>query len=417
MRQALALLVAVLTIHAFAQTNKLVVHEWGTFTSLQDDTGRALPGINADDEPLPNFVESIPINYEVASKFSKAVPRLHPQVTMRLETPVVYFYPPADAKLPMTVTFSAKFNGGLLTQFFPKAQVSEMSRTSKQIVRVDPNGAGTLTWKDIKIGVMGKMMETNERVWTAPRETQSAMITTQDGTGEKFLFYRGVGNLDSPVKVLHDGGKFFVRATSDRSEYQPDAESMFLVQIREDGSCAFHQFHQGDGIGLKLNEATADHFAGADFSSNLNRLRSAMQTSLVQAGLKADEAMAMLNTWQQSYFKSPGMRLFFVVPPAWTNTVLPITVSEPVEITRVMVGRIELITPEQRSSIATIAGAKDVKAKSVSDAYANLGRFRDALLLDAAKKTPELAAFLKSRGIQFADMGDQPVAMRSDPGH
>lgn len=412
MRFGLVFLIGVLTIHAFGQSNKLVVHEWGTFTSLQDDNGRALPGINADDEPLPGFVASIPINYEVTSKFSKAVPRLHPQVTMRLETPVVYFYPPADAKLPMTVTFSAKFNGGLLTQFFPKAQVSEMSLTPKQIVRVDSNGAGTLTWKDIKIGVMGKMMETNERVWTAPRETSSAMITTRDGTGEKFLFYRGVGNLDSPVKVLHDGGKFFVRSTSDRSDYQPDAECMFLVQIRGDGSCAFHRFRQGDGIGLKLNEATADHFADADFSSNLNRLRNAMQDSLVHAGLKADEAMAMLNTWEQSYFKSAGMRLFFVVPPAWTNATLPITVSEPAEITRVMVGRIELVTPEQRDAIATIAAAKDLKAKSTSDAYANLGRFRDALLLDAAKKTPALDAFLKSRGIQFADMGDQPVAMK-----
>jgi len=29
----------------------LVVHEWGTFTTLQDDEGRELSGINIDDEP------------------------------------------------------------------------------------------------------------------------------------------------------------------------------------------------------------------------------------------------------------------------------------------------------------------------------------------------------------------------------
>ena len=34
----------------------LVVHEWGTFTSLQDEEGRCLGGINSDDEPVPDFV-------------------------------------------------------------------------------------------------------------------------------------------------------------------------------------------------------------------------------------------------------------------------------------------------------------------------------------------------------------------------
>ena len=34
---------------------ELVVHEWGTFTGLQDDDGRELAGINIDDEPLPTL--------------------------------------------------------------------------------------------------------------------------------------------------------------------------------------------------------------------------------------------------------------------------------------------------------------------------------------------------------------------------
>jgi hypothetical protein len=36
-----------------------------------------------------------------------------------------------------------------------------------------------------------------------------------------------------------------------------------------------------------------------------------MKESLMQAGLFAEEADAMLNTWELSYFKSPGWRLFF----------------------------------------------------------------------------------------------------------
>ncbi len=39
--------------------DKLMVHEWGTFTSLQDEAGRQLGGINVDDEPLPTFVHDL----------------------------------------------------------------------------------------------------------------------------------------------------------------------------------------------------------------------------------------------------------------------------------------------------------------------------------------------------------------------
>jgi hypothetical protein len=40
------------------ESAELVVHEWGTFTSLQDERGDALAGINIDDEPLPDFVQT-----------------------------------------------------------------------------------------------------------------------------------------------------------------------------------------------------------------------------------------------------------------------------------------------------------------------------------------------------------------------
>ena len=35
------------------------IHEWGTFTALQDESGQALSGINTDDEPVPKFVHGI----------------------------------------------------------------------------------------------------------------------------------------------------------------------------------------------------------------------------------------------------------------------------------------------------------------------------------------------------------------------
>lgn len=52
-------LLCLFSVCARAGTNELVVHEWGTFTSLQDETGRAIGGINSDDEPVPRFVHDL----------------------------------------------------------------------------------------------------------------------------------------------------------------------------------------------------------------------------------------------------------------------------------------------------------------------------------------------------------------------
>jgi hypothetical protein len=132
----------------------------------------------------------------------------------------------------------------------------------------------------------------------------------------------------------------------------------------------------------------------------------------------------MLNTWELSYFKAPGTRVFFTVPQTWTDKVLPLNLSQPADVTRVMVGRIELVTPRHRELLKTIAatvpvpdlkevvwamaklrddaarrdeynalasGRGDarelgVKVPPVYQAFLDLSRFRTALVLDAAAK-------------------------------
>src|SRR5256885_9674535 len=96
MKRFFARLLCLLSICAHASTHALIVHEWGTFTSLQDETGRTIGGINNDDEPVPKFVPDLnrllilrpdqlpPVCYQGA-------PRCHPDGTLRLETPVLTF--------------------------------------------------------------------------------------------------------------------------------------------------------------------------------------------------------------------------------------------------------------------------------------------------------------------------------------
>src|SRR4051794_12112908 len=79
--------------------NRLAVHEWGTFTVLQNEKGQPIGGVNTDDEPVPGFVHTLDGPFienvnRAPSLLSKSFPRCDPSVTVRLETPVLYFHAP-----------------------------------------------------------------------------------------------------------------------------------------------------------------------------------------------------------------------------------------------------------------------------------------------------------------------------------
>src|SRR5688500_7553005 len=83
----------------------LVGPEWGTVRVLQDEQGRSVGAINTDDEPLPDFVHNLSgalngPSSPLPTVHFKGVVRNHPDVYTRLETPVIYFYPPGGQ--PMT---------------------------------------------------------------------------------------------------------------------------------------------------------------------------------------------------------------------------------------------------------------------------------------------------------------------------
>lgn len=183
----------------------LVVHEWGTFTSFQDPDGATIAGINVDDEPVPSFVHrlnGLPIltagSYPAA--WSQGAPRCHPGVTLRLETPVLYFYPHSAFRSEQLIEVEASFPSGWLTEFFPfaAADVPGFPDTLNAATR------GSLKWSDLRLSQPGspKLPQTSERVWLAPRKVQSAVVTTANGEeAEKYLFYRGVAHLDAPLAV------------------------------------------------------------------------------------------------------------------------------------------------------------------------------------------------------------------------
>lgn len=352
---------SLLSASAHAEQN-LIVHEWGTFTSIQNTQGENLHGYFINSEPVPAFVHKIgnlilPFRgilsdaspYYPYYPYNNGLgrPKQNPDIVMRLETPVMYFYPAPSAKLPLSLNVKVGMVGGWLTEFYPRAEANITADDVKIDRPLRKDFKGTLSWQDIKIGGEGVGPDTTDKVWLAPRKTQSARVSSVSGESEKYLFYRGVANVASPLRVSRDKSTLLIGGSEKSWRFRHDnahIQDIWLVDIDRTGNLAFRHVPEiGDAADPKTTVSVAANFNNEDYATeNLQKLEDAMHTALVHEGLFADEATAMLETWEEAYFKAPGTRVFFLVPRQWVDHYLPLDISLPAEIERVMVGRIEL---------------------------------------------------------------------------
>jgi hypothetical protein len=392
--------------------DRLVVHEWGTFTSLQDEQGRELAGINIDDEPVPNFVHNLNpflVSRPVLSSLhwqyrSKGAPRHHPQITMRLETPVLYFHLPEGQREPLRIDVSVRFQGGWLTEFYPKAHADAegLKNGLFDFGALSPATKSSLAWSDLKVGGEGEFPETAEHVWLAPRKVEAANVTNVEGQSERYLFYRGVGQIRNPLRATLDRKSGQVALHANFQQALGPGESaripqLWLISVQKDGRCAYRQLDGFDvsADGQRELATSTYRFEKSDYQTeNRDRLEAAMHAALVADGLYADEATALLSTWQRSYFASPGLRLFYLVPRVWTDHYLPLTLSREADVHRVMIGRLELIGDEQRTLL-----------DQLSDMEVSDGSWIDMIPESAARER-----FLTGR----SDFGDLGVEIPAD---
>ncbi len=441
--------------------DKLIVHEWGTFTSLQNETGSQLAGINIDDEPVPKFVHNLnphvlQSSFTLREVLSKGAPQRHPYVTMRLETPVIYFYPPKTASTPLKLDVDVAFRGGWLTEYYPNAMASApgLKENTFEFGPISAETVGRLSWRGLTIGTDQSGPETTEHVWTAPRNTTATSVITPEGEAEKYLFYRGVGNIRAPLSIAQNtrDRQLTIRGNFEKMlavGEQAAIHGAWLVHIRADGLTAFRripEFRATNDSGAVLATFGSQFDAGDYRAVNSNELRRDMHRALVDEGLFEDEAHAMLSTWNRAYFQKPGLRVFFTVPRQWTDFHLPLQISAPAETERVMMGRIELISPEQRALLDRLAqtatsdgqwisqvwkspnaqsfltghsdfGDLGVDIPSDYQMYLALGRFRNALVVAEYRERPteSLRKFIRTYQLeQFEPPRDTASAQRSD---
>lgn len=387
----------------------LVVHEWGTFTSFQDAKGATISGINVDDEPVPGFVHRLGdvtifgLNARPAT-WSQGAPSCHPDVTLRLETPVLYFYPPAGWQ-PQPLDVQAEFTGGWLTEFYPAATATGAGFPKT----LNDQARSSLTWRQVTLdpAASALMPQTSSHVWLAPRKVQATVVLNPETReAEKYLFYRGVGHLDAPVLIRERQAGFDIALRPGQFELTA-LPRVWLVDVLPGGAVRYLTL---DGGGRSISAAFPAAVGG--MASQLPDLRRELAAALIAQGLFADEAAAMLDTWRLSYFESEGLRAFFLLPRSWTDARLPLKISTPADVTRVMVGRVELVSAHQRAMLAKLQSLPDTSfplqplraqdptlpmsalyreaGREVPESltvYESLGRFRDALLIHELKGT------------------------------
>lgn len=355
---------AVLAGFPFAelQAGPLTVHEWGTFTSVSGSDGALLPGLEREEQQLPPFVYS----HAGFSPANKGWSRPVANVTIKMETPVIYFY----SDEPRSVTVDVKFHGGSISQWYPQRSGGEaMSGVATRLaglpaaeeldkaipVNFAKSYQGSASWRiDVLAPDAGDTFST-VREWETPQMLRSfssiphwlrARVPGANkirGTDPKrevegFIFYRGIGNFPLPFSAKCEGGSLVLGNSGAAA-----IPFLFVYEKRAafpDGVAWWSgSLEAGKSQRVPLLKSFGDVSAALVLEREFPR-------QLERAGLTAAEAKALIATWRESYFERDGLRVFWIVPREFTDAVLPISIApRPEKLERVLVGRSEVLTP------------------------------------------------------------------------
>ena len=339
----------------------LTVHEWGTFTSVAGENGSAIEwdALGCKDD-LPGFV----------NEFGYRGFKWRLRGTVRMETPVIYFYSPREIEAHVSVAFPQ----GLITEWYPHGNYEVFQTAgaggSPRRLAANLNGidtslktvTGVMDWDHINVQpntAPALPLESGASRYYAARETEAAPLAVGD-QHEKFLFYRGVGRFQVPLNVrLSAAGTILVENRG------ADAVPAVILFENRGGRFGYRN------AGLVEQTLTLDPPAlEADFS----QLRYELENALVDQGLFLKEAQAMVETWRDSWFEE-GARLIYIMPSHSVDAILPLRVEPaPLRTARVFVGRIELLSPD------TLRTVENALANGDRSTIARYRRFLEPIL-------------------------------------
>jgi hypothetical protein len=377
-----------------------VVHEWGTFLSVEGSDGVTLGGMVDSEEELPHFVQERDLDG-----------RSRATMLSKMETPVTYFY----TDRPRRVSVRVAMPKGLLTHWFPHARAFGPPKGEKPAA---PEAGSFLDWGQFDVipdtravkgngasgpqsrGDLQLFQVAGDSTWRFARETDAALVKFRSAGRdryEKFLFYRGLGSFELPLEVRSAGADDRLRLTLRNRGEQP-MRGLFLIWVDK----ATLRFAALDDLSSgTVREVDAAPVLGNRMLLNegVPRVKEAVAAALVKEGLYPKEAQAMVNTWEKSYFRTEGLRILSVLPRPAVDAAIPIKIEPaPDELVRVMVGRVEVLTPDMERRVEEQVAKLDAKDPKVQEAAVTeldrLGRLKEPVLrrILATAKTAEVRA-------------------------
>jgi len=337
-----------------AQPDSLVAHEWGTFTSVANESGDPVAWASwTGPADLPCFVE------RMDGKNWKAIL----SGLVRMETPVLYFYSPR----PVTLSVHVDFPQGWITEWYPKATVTAGNQFDN----------GTIGWNSVDL-LPGANLEfptaSGASHYFYARNTDSAPLRVGDQQ-EKLLFYRGIGGFQVPL----------------RPKFASDGK----LEIRNAGKgpipLAIVFENRAGKIGYRVVRDIADKVTvdAPDMTGDFQQLRQDLASELTGFGLYKKEAEALVETWRDSWFEE-GARVLYVYPRDQVDALLPLSINpKPASIGRVFVGRVEVLSPWTQQTIRTAVSSGNVAALT------QFGRFLYPFLQQMQRTDPDPAGFMR----------------------
>ena len=337
------------------ESNEFVVHEWGTFTSISGVESQTLEWTSyRNGAELPGFVYGSKVNA---------------RGTVRMETPVIYFYSPKE----LTCTVKVSFPQGEITEYYPMPDFPVFR-------------ARGIEWKHVELlpgRAVNLPLESSGNHYYHARATESVPLRVWKGNVideyEKFLFYRGVGSFAMPLSVqIHE----------DKVVAQQGVTSALQEVI-------FFENRQGRTSCLRSGLLSPSVVVNRPFPDcSVESLKSELEILLATHGLYPKEAEAMVRTWDDSWFEE-GFRVFYVLPRQQTDTILPLEITpKPTKLVRVLVGRMEIMTLEVGQEILQILTrlmrSPGIQNGEVLKVQRRFGRFLAPMVREVLDKHPAL---------------------------
>src|SRR5262245_7753770 len=286
---------------AQAATPPLVVHEWGTFTSVQGHDGKQvwwLPHLKTD---LPSFVYARSVENGGVKGVKLLRGKDSQSAILRMETPVIYFYSDTGRAVDVRV----RLPKGEITEWYPQAtRIGPSFRPDGQGAPLEDS---LIEWRGVTIlprdaaeVSAGKLIRTKDGPkadhYYSARATDANLLRVnsphaRDGVEyERDLFYRGLAEFPGPLTATVDSNEAQLTLVTEGPEA---LKTLFVVSIHK----GLMRYQKVETVTTdKSTDVSLDAVPFAPLDATRAQLMEDMVKALMSQGLYEKEARAMVDT-------------------------------------------------------------------------------------------------------------------------